>query len=276
MVFRMFPGDANATVFTRVDHLTGKLGTVGFAWNALQEAFYGEHARGRLILIDYEALTRQLRVLAPSFSGRFRAMEITLLGTGAPLHPDRAMTGVIVTAPDCAPLLIDTCGGLELARQLELVGFDRADLRAVIVTHRHLDHAGGIQDLLLARMPLEIYALPDTHEGIAAVTQGSFPEWELHPDIARHEIWPGLTREIEGFQVKFFTAKHRVPTVAVRISADGRTFAFSADTVACEDIVGCAKNADLFLCERCVPISTARRLRRALVAPCMRPRERLR
>ena len=59
MVSRMFPGDANATVFTRVDHLTGKLGTVGFAWNALQEAFYGEHARGRLILIDYEALTRE-------------------------------------------------------------------------------------------------------------------------------------------------------------------------------------------------------------------------
>jgi ribonuclease BN (tRNA processing enzyme) len=102
-------------------------------------------------------------------------VEITLLGTGAPLHPDRAMTGMIVTAPSCAPLLIDTCGGLELARQLDRVGLDRADLRAVIVTHRHLDHSGGIQDLLLARIPLDIYALCDTHEGIAAVTQGSFP-----------------------------------------------------------------------------------------------------
>jgi sulfotransferase len=59
LVSRMFPGEANATVFTRVDHLTGKLGTVGFAWNALQEAFYGDHARGRLIVIDYEALTRE-------------------------------------------------------------------------------------------------------------------------------------------------------------------------------------------------------------------------
>jgi ribonuclease BN (tRNA processing enzyme) len=176
-------------------------------------------------------------------------VEITLLGTGAPLHPDRAMTGMIITAPDCSPLLIDTCGGLELARQLQLVGFERTDIRAVIVTHRHLDHAGGIQDLLLARIPLDIYALQDTHEGIAAVTQGSFPEWELHPDISRHEIWPGVAREIAGFQVKFFTAKHRVPTVGVRVSAGGRTFAFSADTVACEDIVACARNADLFLCD---------------------------
>jgi ribonuclease BN (tRNA processing enzyme) len=159
------------------------------------------------------------------------------------------MTGMIVAAPGCAPLLIDTCGGLELARQLKLVGFDRADLRAVILTHRHLDHAGGIQDLLLARMPLDIYALLDTHEGIAEVTHGSFPEWELHPDIARHEISPGATRDIAGFRVEFFRAEHRVPTVAVRVSQGGRTFAFSADTLACVEVVACARNSDLFLCD---------------------------
>ena len=46
------------------------------------------------------------------------ALRVTLLGTGAPLHPDRATTGMIVTAPDCAPLMIDTCGGFELIRQM--------------------------------------------------------------------------------------------------------------------------------------------------------------
>ena len=176
-------------------------------------------------------------------------MEITLLGTGATLHPNRAMTGMIVTAPGCEPLLIDTCGGLELALQLDLVGRERTEIRAVIVTHRHLDHAGGIQDLFLARMPLDIYALSDTHDGIAAVTLGSFPEWELHPDIARHEIGPGATSEIAGFRVEFFRAEHRVPTVAVRVSHGGRRFAFSADTLACEEVVACARNSDLFLCD---------------------------
>jgi len=158
------------------------------------------------------------------------------------------MTGMIVTAPDCAPLLIDTCGGLELARQLKVVGFDRADLRAVIVTHRHLDHAGGMQELFLARMPLDIYALLDTHEGIETVTRGSFPEWELHPDIARHEIAHGAC-EISGFRVEFFKAEHRVPTVAVRVSAGDKTFAFSADTLPCDEVIACAENADLFLCD---------------------------
>jgi ribonuclease BN (tRNA processing enzyme) len=176
-------------------------------------------------------------------------MEITLLGTGAPLHPDRAMTGMIVTAPGCAPLLIDTCGGLELARQLGGVGFEHGNIRDVVVTHRHLDHAGGIQDLLLARIPLHIYALPDTHDGIVTVTMGSFPEWELHPDITRHEIDAGVAREIAGFRVEFFRAKHRVPTVAVRITNNAKTFAFSADTVACDEVVACARSANLFLCD---------------------------
>ena len=58
LVSRMFAGESNATVFTRIDHLTGKLGTVGFAWNALQEAYSGEQAHS-LIVIDYELLTRE-------------------------------------------------------------------------------------------------------------------------------------------------------------------------------------------------------------------------
>ena len=176
-------------------------------------------------------------------------MELTLLGTGAPLHPNRAMTGMIVTAPGCAPLLIDTCGGLELARQLELVGFDRTAIRTVVITHRHLDHAGGIQDLFLARMPLDIYALRDTQEGIAAVTEGSFPEWNLHPEIGWHEVSCGWSYDIAGFQVEFFNAKHRVPTVAVRVAHGSKIFAFSADTLVCDDVVACARNADLFLCD---------------------------
>jgi ribonuclease BN (tRNA processing enzyme) len=176
-------------------------------------------------------------------------MEITLLGTGAPLHPDRAMTGMIVCAEGCTPLLVDTCGGLELARQLRAIGFERSNIRDVVVTHRHLDHAGGIQDLLLARVPLDIYALPDTHQGIVAVTMGSFPEWQLHPEIGRHEIDTGVAREIAGFRVEFFRAEHRVPTVAVRITHGTKTFAFSADTMPSDQIVACAQNADLFICD---------------------------
>ncbi|RFB77947.1 sulfotransferase family protein [Methylovirgula sp. 4M-Z18] len=57
IISKMFkPRDA-ATIYTRVNALGNPHGTVGYAWNATQEALFGDFA-DRLIVIDYEALTR--------------------------------------------------------------------------------------------------------------------------------------------------------------------------------------------------------------------------
>jgi sulfotransferase len=53
-IFNFEPG---GTVYNRVDGLLGMNGMVGFAFNALKEAYYGEHA-DRLMLLTYETLTR--------------------------------------------------------------------------------------------------------------------------------------------------------------------------------------------------------------------------
>lgn len=57
-VSRLFQGREALTVQTRADALAAPGGTVGFAWSATQEAFYGEHA-DKLIVVDYEALCRE-------------------------------------------------------------------------------------------------------------------------------------------------------------------------------------------------------------------------
>lgn len=176
-------------------------------------------------------------------------MEVTFLGTGAPLAPERATTGLLVTAPGCAPLLIDTCGGFEIARQLVRFGVPLASLRNVIVTHRHLDHAGGMQALLLANMPLEVYASRDTLDGISAMTEACFPEWKAHSDVHWHQVSAGDAQTIGGFAVSFHRAEHRVETLAVRVEHAGHVLAFSADTVPCETVVACARGADLFVCD---------------------------
>ncbi len=54
----MFGFDAGGTVYTRINRIAASDGLVGFALDALREAFFGEHAN-RLILVDYEALTRE-------------------------------------------------------------------------------------------------------------------------------------------------------------------------------------------------------------------------
>jgi len=53
---RLFGANAR-TVYSRLEGLAQHDQTVGFAWSALREAFYGEHAKS-LLVIDYELLTR--------------------------------------------------------------------------------------------------------------------------------------------------------------------------------------------------------------------------
>ena len=55
---RIFNYDPGGTVYSRVEALSAGSGLVGFAWNALKEAFYSEEA-DRLLIIKYETLTRE-------------------------------------------------------------------------------------------------------------------------------------------------------------------------------------------------------------------------
>lgn len=55
---RLFGASAGrGTVYSRLEGLAKHDQTVGFAWSALREAFYGEHASS-LLVVDYELLSR--------------------------------------------------------------------------------------------------------------------------------------------------------------------------------------------------------------------------
>jgi ribonuclease BN (tRNA processing enzyme) len=157
--------------------------------------------------------------------------------------------GMLFTADGCAPLLIDTCGGFELARSLEAAKIPLTQVRNVIVTHRHFDHSGGMMALVMASIPLDVHALDDTYAGICEMKAGCFPDVQLHPQVRHHSTKFRESREIGGFDVEFIQVEHRVPTTAVRVSHRGRTVAFSADSVPCEGLKSAARNADLFICD---------------------------
>ena len=53
----MFGFEAGSTVYTRVSRLAASDGLVGYALDALREAFFGEQAH-KLILVEYQALAR--------------------------------------------------------------------------------------------------------------------------------------------------------------------------------------------------------------------------
>ena len=49
---------SGGTVYSRADGVAGADGMVGFAYNALKEAYFGEYAAGRLMLLQYESLVK--------------------------------------------------------------------------------------------------------------------------------------------------------------------------------------------------------------------------
>jgi sulfotransferase len=51
---KMFTPEQSATLHTRVECMAAAAGSVGFAYDAVAEAYYGPH-RGKLIVIDYDA-----------------------------------------------------------------------------------------------------------------------------------------------------------------------------------------------------------------------------
>lgn len=56
---------SGGTVYSRADGVAGGDGMVGYAYNALKEAYFGAHATDRLMLVQYESLVRDpQRVLA--------------------------------------------------------------------------------------------------------------------------------------------------------------------------------------------------------------------
>ncbi len=57
-ISKIFNFDTGGTVYSRVEGLGSGTGMVGFAWNALREAYFGEQA-DRLLLVTYETLTTQ-------------------------------------------------------------------------------------------------------------------------------------------------------------------------------------------------------------------------
>jgi len=54
---RIYAPQARQTVYTRCESLAGVNGSLGSAWSALKEAYYGEYSE-KLLLIDYDLLTQ--------------------------------------------------------------------------------------------------------------------------------------------------------------------------------------------------------------------------
>jgi ribonuclease BN (tRNA processing enzyme) len=195
-------------------------------------------------------------------------MKVTFLGTGAPLAPERATLGLLLEAPGCDPLLLDSCGGFELMRRLGGVVAPAA-LRDVILSHRHGDHIGGVMALALAVSPLHLHGHPDTLHAAESLLAITYPKLAELGERERHghPVTAGRSYRIAGFEVTCFEVEHRVPTLALRVRHGEQVLAYSADSLPCAALEEAAADADLFICDALCAHSDRPDAARALMHP---------
>ena len=157
-------------------------------------------------------------------------------------------------------LLID-CGASSLVA-LKQAGIDRNEIRTIVVTHFHADHFGGIPFFILDAQffskrtePLTIVAPPGLESWFERAMETAFPGSsgaKRKFEVTLTEIAPGTSVTVDDVDVAAFQVNHGNPGGpyhAYRITAGGRTIAYTGDTEWTETLVDVAADTDLFIAE---------------------------
>lgn len=179
-------------------------------------------------------------------------VKVTVLGS-AGSHPGngRACSSYLVSAGD-HHLLLD-CGNGSVANLLDAV--DPAELDAVIISHLHPDHFVDLYGLHYAlrfhptgSRKVDVYAPAGARELMTSPLIGdSADSFVAHLPV--HVAAAGDRLQLGPFEVALYTAYHPIETLASRIVVDGRIIAYSGDSAFTPDLVTCALDADLFICD---------------------------
>jgi ribonuclease BN (tRNA processing enzyme) len=156
-------------------------------------------------------------------------------------------------------VLLD-CGASSLVA-LKRVGIEPSSIDAVIVSHLHGDHFGGIPFLVLDQQ-FARRERPLLTAGPPGVRQRVIDAMEI--------FFPGSTDVQRRFKLQFIELAERVPTsigpavmvtafrvehasggpaYGLRLVCDGKVIAYSGDTAWTETLLELAHEADLFICE---------------------------
>ncbi len=186
-------------------------------------------------------------------------MRVTVLGSGDAFGAGgRLHSAYLIEAPG-ASFLLD-CGP-SILQAAKRVHWDLARLDAVLLTHLHGDHFGGVPFLFMEyryetprTRPLIIYGPVGTEKRIKALFQVLYERTAADPHpfpVEYHELSPGDVAKVGGARVTAIGV-HHVPELvafAYRVEAEGRSLLYSGDTAWTDELAEHARGVDLFVCE---------------------------
>ena len=185
-------------------------------------------------------------------------VRIQFLGSGDAFGSGgRRQACVLVEARETT-VLVD-CGASSLAA-LKGEGVDPNTIEAVLVSHLHGDHFGGIPFLILdgqfahRSLPLRIVGPAGIETRVTAAMELFFPGAATADrtfDVTFQKLSEGVPTSIGPLSVTPYEVTHACGATpyALRVEVDGRVIAFSGDTGWTEHLIAAASGADLFVCE---------------------------
>lgn len=186
-------------------------------------------------------------------------MKLHILGCGDAFGSGgRNQTGYLVEASDRLFLL--DCGPTTLLA-MKRAGFDPSRLDAIILSHLHGDHFGGIPFFFIEYLyqkpqdnPLTIAGPPGTEERVrelfGIMYGGGRSRREIPP--TRFEVLiPEQMQSVKGIEVFPFQVPHQTHDVSLGVSVgyEGKRILFSGDSAWTELFIDHSRGVDLFLCE---------------------------
>jgi ribonuclease BN (tRNA processing enzyme) len=189
-------------------------------------------------------------------------VRVRFLGTGSPFAPGGRMQSCIVVESDDGRIMLD-CGATALVGMAR-AGIEPDSIDAIVLTHLHGDHFGGLPFLILQaalqprdkaarRGPIRIAGPPKTEDRVRMALRAFGYEEYVAPrwDAGLVEfvtVEPMREATIGPARVMAFPVVHTPEAVALRVSLGGKTIAYSGDTAWTDALLDVATNADLFIC----------------------------
>lgn len=180
-------------------------------------------------------------------------MKLTVVGcAGSFPSPRSACSAYLVEAEGYRLLLDMGYGSLgALQRHLSLHGLD-----AVFISHLHGDHCLDACAYAVARRyapdgpfpRLPMYGPPGTLRRLASAYDVNGSDAQLDDVYVEHVLRPGQF-EVGPLRLDVERVNHPVETYGVRVTHDGRSLTYSADTGASAALVELARGAETLLCE---------------------------
>ena len=186
-------------------------------------------------------------------------MRVTIIGSGDAFGSGGRFHTCFHLADEERTVLVDCGASTSVALRAHDV--DPAAIDAIILSHLHGDHFGGIPLFLIDAQymtrrehPLVIAGPPGSRARIDAALDAFFPgsresEWRFSWSVT--EIPVGVATDVLGLNVVSAEVIHfsGAPSTALRVTNGTKIFAYSGDTQWTEALLPIAAGADLFIVE---------------------------